>query len=211
MSQMKTFKRYLSMFLVLAALTVAMITPAAHSYVYGWDISQNSLYFGRAIEIDAKVVEDVGKSSKSNVKIQNIASSSCYVKTMIVFTPVDENGNILTNVTIDKSDIDITLSDYAVNNSKNADGGTWLALSSNLISNQTESTNTTVYPYMYIWNKPIASNGLTENLIDSLTIKTTEYDIKVDIIADAIYEAEISNWCSAYGLTCSDTGVLTVA
>lgn len=206
---MKTFKRYLSMFLVLAALTVAMITPAAHSYVYGWDISQNSLYFGRKIEVDAKVVETVGESFKSDVKIQNIAGSSCYVKAMIVFTPIDKDGNILTNVTIDpEQDISLELSEYATSNTTNADGGTWISVSSNLTSNQVGNANTTLYPYMYIWNKPIASNGLTENLINRLTINTEEYNIKVDIIADAIYEAEISNWCSAYGLTWSN-GVLT--
>lgn len=208
---MKTFKRYCLIIMALTMLVSCMLTPSALSFAYDWDVKTKNVYFQSKIVVSTKVDETVSGNTKSDVKITNTGTSPCYVKAMIVFTPIDKNtSQALTNVTIDlDNDVTLNWSEYVLGSRETTDGGKWLAVDSDLADKQTTqnySSSSAMCPNLYVWTKPLNPDESTENLLDSLIINTDlSYNVRADIIADAIYEGEINNWCDTYGLTCDTT------
>lgn len=200
---MKTFKRYVAMFATLAILAITMIIPAAHSYVYDWKIQTNAVYYEHDFGVDVKVDETLENGVKKDVKLTNTGKSPIFVKAMVVFTPIDDDGNPLTNQTISASDVTIEWNDTAITD------GSWITVKGSIAERaETLSDNDSYsYPYLFFWNKALdagtdtTAGESTENLISSVSVQNDQYKIRVDIITDAIYEGEVSAWCSAYGLT----------
>ena len=61
-------------------------------------------------------------------------------------------------------------------------------------------SGTNFYPLVFIWNKALTPSENTQNLINSVKVNTEAYNVRVDIITDAIYEGEVQTWCDIYGL-----------
>ena len=77
---MNTLKRYLAIFMTLTALATSMVIPAAHSYVYDWDIQTNSVYYEYDFGIDIKVNETIDNSIKKDVKTHEYRQIQCFCK-----------------------------------------------------------------------------------------------------------------------------------
>ena len=195
---MNTLKRYLAIFMTLTALVTSMVIPAAHSYVYDWDIQTNSVYYEYDFGIDIKVDETIDNSIKKDVKLTNTGKSNVFAKAMIVFTPINENGEVLTDKLVDmENDVTLELNQEALEN------GSWIAVNGTIADRNKAASGmsgTNFYPLVFIWNKPLTPSENTQNLINSVKVNTKNYNVRVDIITDAIYEGEIQTWCNIYGL-----------
>lgn len=202
---MKTFKRYFAMFMMLVVLSVSMIIPSAYSFMYDWKIETQSIYFEHNYGIDVAVDEDIDEGIKKNVKLTNTGDSPIFVKAMVVFTPVDkETGKVLTDKTVNlENDVQIEWNTEAIQD------GLWITVAGTAAQKTHETsglTNSNFYPYVFFWSKAIDSAPETEpdlstdNLINSVIVTAADYNVRVDIIADAIYEGEVENWFSTYGL-----------
>ena len=196
---MNTLKRYLAIFMTLTALATSMVIPAAHSYVYDWDIQTNSVYYEYDFGIDIKVNETIDKSIKKNVKLTNTGKSNVFVKAMIVFTPINnKDGKVLTDKLVDmENDVTLALNQEALEN------GSWIAVNGTIADRNKAASGmsgTNFYPLVFIWNKALTPSENTQNLINSVKVNTEAYNVRVDIITDAIYEGEVQTWCDIYGL-----------
>ena len=195
---MNTLKRYLAIFMTLTALATSMVIPAAHSYVYDWDIQTNSVYYEYDFGIDIKVDETIDGATKKDVKLTNPGKSNVFAKAMIVFTPINEDGEVLTDKLVDmENDVTLELNQEALEN------GSWIAVNGT-IADRNKATSgmsgTNFYPLVFIWNKALTPSENTQNLINSVKVNTEDYNVRVDIITDAIYEGEVQTWCDIYGL-----------
>lgn len=196
---MNTLKRYLAIFMTLTALATSMVIPAAHSYVYDWDIQTNSVYYEYDFGIDIKVNETIDKSIKKNVKLTNTGKSNVFAKAMIVFTPINnKDGKVLTDKLVDmENDVTLELNQEALEN------GSWIAVNGTIADRNKAASGmsgTNFYPLVFIWNKALTPSENTQNLINSVKVNTEAYNVRVDIITDAIYEGEVQTWCDIYGL-----------
>lgn len=195
---MNTLKRYLAIFMTLTALATSMVIPAAHSYVYDWDIQTNSVYYEYDFGIDIKVNETIDNSIKKDVKLTNTGKSNVFAKAMIVFTPINENGEVLTDKLVDmENDVTLELNQEALEN------GSWIAVNGTIADRNKAASGmsgTNFYPLVFIWNKALTPSENTQNLINSVKVNTEAYNVRVDIITDAIYEGEVQTWCDIYGL-----------
>lgn len=200
---MKIFKRCFIYFLALTTLAVSAIMPVAHSYVYDWDIRKDNVYFEYDFGVDIKVNETIDGNIKKDVKIQNSGKSSVYAKAMVVFTPISkDDGSVLTNKIVNSSDITLEWNSDAINN------GSWIAVAGTVADRNkaaSEVQDNNFYPYVFFWNKALSPDDITDNLINSVKVNTTEYNVRVDIITDGIYEGDIQTWCDIYGLDCNKT------
>lgn len=195
---MNTLKRYLAIFMTLTALATSMVIPAAHSYVYDWDIQTNSVYYEYDFGIDIKVNETIDNSIKKDVKLTNTGKSNVFAKAMIVFTPINENGEVLTDKLVDmENDVTLELNQEALEN------GSWIAVNGTIADRNKAASGmsgTNFYPLVFIWNKALTPSENTQNLINSVKVNTKNYNVRVDIITDAIYEGEVQTWCNIYGI-----------
>lgn len=195
---MNTLKRYLAIFMTLTALVTSMVIPAAHSYVYDWDIQTNSVYYEYDFGIDIKVDETIDNSIKKDVKLTNTGKSNVFAKAMIVFTPINEKGEVLTDKLVDmENDVTLELNQEALEN------GSWIAVNGTIADRNKAASGmsgTNFYPLVFIWNKALTPSENTQNLINSVKVNTEAYNVRVDIITDAIYEGEVQTWCDIYGL-----------
>lgn len=195
---MNTLKRYLAIFMTLTALATSMVIPAAHSYVYDWDIQTNSVYYEYDFGIDIKVNEIIDNSIKKDVKLTNTGKSNVFAKAMIVFTPINKDGEVLTDKLVDmENDITLELNQEALEN------GSWIAVNGTIADRNKAASGmsgTNFYPLVFIWNKALTPSENTQNLINSVKVNTEAYNVRVDIITDAIYEGEVQTWCDIYGL-----------
>lgn len=196
---MNTLKRYLAIFMTLTALATSMVIPAAHSYVYDWDIQTNSVYYEHDFGIDIKVNETIDNSIKKNVKLTNTGKSNVFAKAMIVFTPINnKDGKVLTDKLVDmENDVTLELNQEALEN------GSWIAVNGTIADRNKAASGmsgTNFYPLVFIWNKALTPSENTQNLINSVKVNTEAYNVRVDIITDAIYEGEVQTWCDIYGL-----------
>lgn len=195
---MNTLKRYLAIFMTLTALATSMVIPAAHSYVYDWDIQTNSVYYEYDFGIDIKVNETIDNSIKKNVKLTNTGKSNVFAKAMIVFTPINKDGEVLTDKLVDmENDVTLELNQEALEN------GSWIAVNGTIADRNKAASGmsgTNFYPLVFIWNKALTPSENTQNLINSVKVNTEAYNVRVDIITDAIYEGEVQTWCDIYGL-----------
>lgn len=195
---MNTLKRYLAIFMTLTALATSMVIPAAHSYVYDWDIQTNSVYYEYDFGIDIKVNETIDNSIKKDVKLTNTGKSNVFAKAMIVFTPINKDGEVLTDKLVDmENDVTLELNQEALEN------GSWIAVNGTIADRNKAASGmsgTNFYPLVFIWNKALTPSENTQNLINSVKINTEAYNVRVDIITDAIYEGEVQTWCDIYGL-----------
>lgn len=195
---MNTLKRYLAIFMTLTALATSMVIPAAHSYVYDWDIQTNSVYYEYDFGIDIKVNETIDNSIKKDVKLTNIGKSNVFAKAMIVFTPINKDGDVLTDKLVDmENDVTLELNQEALEN------GSWIAVNGTIADRNKAASGmsgTNFYPLVFIWNKALTPSENTQNLINSVKVNTEAYNVRVDIITDAIYEGEVQTWCDIYGL-----------
>ena len=198
---MNTLKRYLAIFMTLTALATSMVIPAAHSYVYDWDIQTNSVYYEYDFGIDIKVNETIDNSIKKDVKLTNTGKSNVFAKAMIVFTPINKDGEVLTDKLVDmENDVTLELNQEALEN------GSWIAVNGTIADRNKAASGmsgTNFYPLVFIWNKaltPSENTQNTQNLINSVKVNTEAYNVRVDIITDAIYEGEVQTWCDIYGL-----------
>ena len=196
---MNTLKRYLAIFMTLTALATSMVIPAAHSYVYDWDIQTNSVYYEYDFGIDIKVNETIDNSIKKNVKLTNTGKSNVFAKAMIVFTPINnKDGKVLTDKLVDmENDVTLELNQEALEN------GSWIAVNGTIADRNKAASGmsgTNFYPLVFIWNKALTPSENTQNLINSVKVNTEAYNVRVDIITDAIYEGEAQTWCNIYGL-----------
>lgn len=195
---MNTLKRYLAIFMTLTALATSMVIPAAHSYVYDWDIQTNSVYYEYDFGIDIKVNETIDNSIKKDVKLTNTGKSNVFAKAMIVFTPINEKGEVLTDKLVDmENDVTLELNQEALEN------GSWIAVNGTIADRNKAASGmsgTNFYPLVFIWNKALTPSENTQNLINSVKVNTEAYNVRVDIITDAIYEGEVQTWCDIYGL-----------
>lgn len=195
---MNTLKRYLTIFMTLTALATSMVIPAAHSYVYDWDIQTNSVYYEYDFGIDIKVNETIDNSIKKNVKLTNTGKSNVFAKAMIVFTPINKDGEVLTDKLVDmENDVTLELNQEALEN------GSWIAVNGTIADRNKAASGmsgTNFYPLVFIWNKALTPSENTQNLINSVKVNTEAYNVRVDIITDAIYEGEVQTWCDIYGL-----------
>lgn len=213
---MKILKQYLSVFLALVAICSTLSISSARSWIYDWDYYSNKVCYQNMIKVDAKVLEDVGMGVKSNVRVQNINISSCYVKAMVVFTAIDKNGNpenIDIKVGIQGEEIEGEEYDVLIKfPEENSLNHTWFAINddSTLISDyytNVSSDKAILAPYSYIYSAPLTTNEESEILIESITCtesglfaKDSEYKLKVDILTEAIYEGEKDTWLNLYNL-----------
>lgn len=195
---MNTLKRYLAIFMTLTALATSMVIPAAHSYVYDWDIQTNSVYYEYDFGIDIKVNETIDNSIKKDVKLTNTGKSNVFAKAMIVFTPINKDGEVLTDKLVDmENDVTLELNQEALEN------GSWIAVNGTIADRNKAASGmsgTNFYPLVFIWNKALTPSENTQNLINSVKVNTEAYNVRVDIITDAIYEGEVQIWCDIYGL-----------
>lgn len=195
---MNTLKRYLAIFMTLTALATSMVIPAAHSYVYDWDIQTNSVYYEYDFGIDIKVNETIDNSIKKDVKLTNTGKSNVFAKAMIVFTPINKDGEVLTDKLVDmENDVTLELNQEAFEN------GSWIAVNGTIADRNKAASGmsgTNFYPLVFIWNKALTPSENTQNLINSVKVNTEAYNVRVDIITDAIYEGEVQTWCNIYGL-----------
>lgn len=195
---MNTLKRYLAIFMTLTALATSMVIPAAHSYVYDWDIQTNSVYYEYDFGIDIKVNETIDNSIKKDVKLTNTGKSNVFAKAMIVFTPINKDGEVLTDKLVDmENDVTLELNQEAFEN------GSWIAVNGTIADRNKAASGmsgTNFYPLVFIWNKALTPSENTQNLINSVKVNTEAYNVRVDIITDAIYEGEVQTWCDIYGL-----------
>lgn len=196
---MNTLKRYLAIFMTLTALATSMVIPAAHSYVYDWDIQMNSVYYEYDFGIDIKVNETIDNSIKKNVKLTNTGKSNVFAKAMIVFTPINnKDGKVLTDKLVDMENyVTLELNQEALEN------GSWIAVNGTIADRNKAASGmsgTNFYPLVFIWNKALTPSENTQNLINSVKVNTEAYNVRVDIITDAIYEGEVQTWCNIYGL-----------
>lgn len=195
---MNTLKRYLAIFMTLTALATSMVIPAAHSYVYDWDIQTNSVYYEYDFGIDIKVNEIIDNSIKKDVKLTNTGKSNVFAKAMIVFTPINKDGEVLTDKLVDmENDVTLELNQEALEN------GSWIAVNGTIADRNKAASGmsgTNFYPLVFIWNKALTPSENTQNLINSVKVNTEAYNVRVDIITDAIYEGEVQTWCGIYGL-----------
>lgn len=195
---MNTLKRYLAIFMTLTALATSMVIPAAHSYVYDWDIQTNSVYYEYDFGIDIKVNETIDNSIKKDVKLTNTGKSNVFAKAMIVFTPINKDGDVLTDKLVDmENDVTLELNQEALEN------GSWIAVNGTIADRNKAASGmsgTNFYPLVFIWNKALTPSENTQNLINSVKVNTEAYNVRVDIITDAIYEGEVQTWCDIYGL-----------
>lgn len=195
---MNTLKRYLAIFMTLTALATSMVIPAAHSYVYDWDIQTNSVYYEYDFGIDIKVNETIDNSIKKDVKLTNTGKSNVFAKAMIVFTPINKDGEVLTDKLVDvENDVTLELNQEALEN------GSWIAVNGTIADRNKAASGmsgTNFYPLVFIWNKALTPSENTQNLINSVKVNTEAYNVRVDIITDAIYEGEVQTWCDIYGL-----------
>lgn len=195
---MNTLKRYLAIFMTLTALATSMVIPAAHSYVYDWDIQTNSVYYEYDFGIDIKVNEIIDNSIKKDVKLTNTGKSNVFAKAMIVFTPINKDGEVLTDKLVDmENDVTLELNQEALEN------GSWIAVNGTIADRNKAASGmsgTNFYPLVFIWNKALTPSENTQNLINSVKVNTEAYNVRVDIITDAIYEGEVQTWCDIYGL-----------
>lgn len=195
---MNTLKRYLAIFMTLTALVTSMVIPAAHSYVYDWDIQTNSVYYEYDFGIDIKVNETIDNSIKKDVKLTNTGKSNVFAKAMIVFTPINKDGEVLTDKLVDiENDVTLELNQEALEN------GSWIAVNGTIADRNKAASGmsgTNFYPLVFIWNKALTPSENTQNLINSVKVNTEAYNVRVDIITDAIYEGEVQTWCDIYGL-----------
>lgn len=195
---MNTLKRYLAIFMTLTALATSMVIPAAHSYVYDWDIQTNSVYYEYDFGIDIKVNETIDNSIKKDVKLTNTGKSNVFAKAMIVFTPINKDGEVLTDKLVDmENDVTLELNQEALEN------GSWIAVNGTIADRNKAASGmsgTNFYPLVFIWNKALTPSENTQNLINSVKVNTEAYNVRVDIITDAIYEGEVQTWCNIYGL-----------
>lgn len=196
---MNTLKRYLAIFMTLTALATSMVIPAAHSYVYDWDIQTNSVYYEYDFGIDIKVNETIDNSIKKNVKLTNTGKSNVFAKAMIVFTPINnKDGKVLTDKLVDMENyVTLELNQEALEN------GSWIAVNGTIADRNKAASGmsgTNFYPLVFIWNKALTPSENTQNLINSVKVNTEAYNVRVDIITDAIYEGEVQTWCNIYGL-----------
>ncbi len=195
---MNTLKRYLAIFMTLTALATSMVIPAAHSYVYDWDIQTNSVYYEYDFGIDIKVNETIDNSIKKDVKLTNTGKSNVFAKAMIVFTPINKDGEVLTDKLVDmENDVTLELNQEALEN------GSWIAVNGTIADRNKAASGmsgTNFYPLVFIWNKALTPSENTQNLINSVKVNTEAYNVRVDIITDAIYEGEVQTWCGIYGL-----------
>lgn len=204
---MNTLKRYLAIFMTLTALATSMVIPAAHSYVYDWDIQTNSVYYEYDFGIDIKVNETIDNSIKKDVKLTNTGKSNVFAKAMIVFTPINKDGEVLTDKLVDmENDVTLELNQEALEN------GSWIAVNGTIADRNKAASGmsgTNFYPLVFIWNKALTPSENTQNLINSVKVNTEAYNVRVDIITDAIYEGEVQIWCDIYGLNW-DSNVMTL-
>lgn len=195
---MNTLKRYLAIFMTLTALATSIVIPAAHSYVYDWDIQTNSVYYEYDFGIDIKVNETIDNSIKKDVKLTNTGKSNVFAKAMIVFTPINKDGEVLTDKLVDmENDVTLELNQEALEN------GSWIAVNGTIADRNKAASGmsgTNFYPLVFIWNKALTPSENTQNLINSVKVNTEAYNVRVDIITDAIYEGEVQTWCDIYGL-----------
>lgn len=195
---MNTLKRYLAIFMTLTALATSMVIPVAHSYVYDWDIQTNSVYYEYDFGIDIKVNETIDNSIKKDVKLTNTGKSNVFAKAMIVFTPINKDGEVLTDKLVDmENDVTLELNQEALEN------GSWIAVNGTIADRNKAASGmsgTNFYPLVFIWNKALTPSENTQNLINSVKVNTEAYNVRVDIITDAIYEGEVQTWCDIYGL-----------
>lgn len=195
---MNTLKRYLAIFMTLTALATSMVIPAAHSYVYDWDIQTNSVYYEYDFGIDIKVNETIDNSIKKDVKLTNTGKSNVFAKAMIVFTPINKDGEVLTDKLVDmENDVTLELNQEALEN------GSWIAVNGTIADRNKAASGmsgTNFYPLVFIWNKALTPSKNTQNLINSVKVNTKNYNVRVDIITDAIYEGEVQTWCNIYGI-----------
>ena len=184
--------------MTLTALATSMVIPAAHSYVYDWDIQTNSVYYEYDFGIDIKVNETIDNSIKKDVKLTNTGKSNVFAKAMIVFTPINKDGEVLTDKLVDmENDVTLELNQEALEN------GSWIAVNGTIADRNKAASGmsgTNFYPLVFIWNKALTPSENTQNLINSVKVNTEAYNVRVDIIADAIYEGEVQTWCDIYGL-----------
>lgn len=212
---MNTFKRYFAIFMTLTALASSMIIQSAHSYSFDWNIQTNSVYYEYDYGVDIKVDETIDKENniKKDVKLTNTGKSNVYVKAMVVFTPIDkETGKVLTGKAVQDSDVTLVWNSDATPDATNKP---WIAIAGDIAKKNeaySDNVNSNYYPYVFFWNAPLTPGESTGNLIDSIKVNTTEYDVRVDIITDAIYEGNVNTWCSTYGLSRNtDTRLLSRA
>lgn len=209
----KLLKSCFSIILLLSVFCTAFTLPDAESWLFDYELFVHDIYFQQLIDIDAKVVEETGTGIKKNVAVQGMGQSPCYVKAMLVFTAIDkETGAPLSNVNIfDDTNISIKFPDTY----SNLDSSRWLSVyNSTLISEYKKQypNNGNFYPYIFIYNVPLGYTDTSDILVEEIKTTSEAYDLKVDIIVDAIYEGEVSEWCNLYGLTVdSATRTLSIA
>lgn len=205
---MKQIKKYVATLLMLLVVASSFIIPAAHSFAIDWNIKTDSVYFEYDYGIDITVEEELHGNIKSDVKLKNTGKSPAYVKAAVVFTPISKtNGQVLSNVTVQPEDVSINWNTNAFDN------GSWITIDgtiSNSIQTSSNISNSNCYSNIYIWNRVLTPDESTENLINSVQVNTADYNVRVDIITDAIYEGDIESWCSAYNLSC-DVNTRTIS
>ena len=166
--------------------------------MYDWDIQTNSVYYEYDFGIDIKVNETIDNSIKKDVKLTNTGKSNVFAKAMIVFTPINKDGEVLTDKLVDmENDVTLELNQEALEN------GSWIAVNGTIADRNKAASGmsgTNFYPLVFIWNKALTPSENTQNLINSVKVNTEAYNVRVDIITDAIYEGEVQTWCNIYGL-----------
>lgn len=115
--------------------------------------------------VTTAVQETLSGTTKSDVKIQNTGDTEAWIRAYIIVTWKDDEGNIYGSLPSETTDYKMEL-DLTNGWLKGEDG-------------------------FYYWNKPVAANGYTGNLIKSCTVLSTKknpegYYLNVEIISSGI-------------------------
>lgn len=132
-------------------------------------------------QVTTKVEETLSGTTKSNVMIRNTGDIDAWIRAAVIVTWQNSAGEVYGKAPVAGTDYTI-------------DKGNWLEGEDGF----------------YYWNKPVAPNGLTGNLIDSITPGNTApdgYYLNVEIIGSGIQSKPASvfntEWASS-GLTANE-------
>lgn len=114
-------------------------------------------------------------TEKTNVRIQNTGDTEAYIRAAIIVTWQDSSGNVSATVPVAGTDYVIT---FPTNSNWKTDGR------------------------YYYYNGSVTPGGITSNLIESCTVRTTNgnYTLHVEILADAIQSSPVDAIKQAWGI-----------
>lgn len=168
--------------LLLASLLLILAVGVFGSISYLIDTSDvvtNTFIPG---DVDPGIEEEFNGSLKKDVVITNTGNVPAYVRAMIVVSWVDTSGNVLSEVPVEGTDYEMTISDA------------W-----------------TLSEGYYYWNEAVAASGKTGVLIESCEMKGAGkkgYSLSVEILTQSIQAEPTDAVKEAWSVTVGDDGKL---